>query len=511
VSGGSDGGTPVFQVNVDDNNATFIRMNVATAQLWSDCLINGSWNGGSGGATPPSAVSGKLRITRVGQVVNRYYWNGSAWVQVATSNSAVLAKPMHVLIGCNGTGNLVITRVDVANFTINSGTPVNTAGWAREVAGTTRGSRADFPEKALIVSTVEGVDILDTSTSKLWMRFIRAANNALHSAATEPRRTMMRNGCLLVSYSGGGTVQVDFTHDDIAVHAAQAETWTGATLRTYNGVNWGPADRAGRDAGAVGVIASRNLAGGYSGDRNNWQIPSTTVRFTDIYEDGGYLYKVHATLAGIGVTKWRRGYNDGATGSNWWNPIYFSSVVTTDMWWCWVDPSDGTLYYLDRDDTPTGGTVGTVYKVAKAVWTATVLGGTFAADVSKVRPSNRMWTYFRGWHGSSEAIVRGGYIYHASDEGLWRIDSNLAGSWELYVGPVGGSAVLPILPADLLGVSGVQFCKDDAALVDLLLVDCVRNNSRYQLHVINWGTGMLYAKGLLRKSRNSSYVAGSVV
>lgn len=510
VSGGSDGNTPVLLAYVDDTDGVYMRRH-HDGSYDSDIITNNSW-----GSYVNSGVkawsAGKLRIVRVGQAISCYYWN-AGWVALRTSTDrgAVMAKPMRVEVQVGGTGSLTVNRVDVFGFVINSGTPVNTAGWAREAAGATRGTQAAFPTKALIASTMEGIDIIDTATNKLWMRFSRATNNALWSTTIEPRRIVMRNGMMLVSYGigAGGTICIDFTTDDIRIHDLQSVAWTGARLRAYNGVYWGPVGASGRDCGPVGIIASRNLAGGYSGDSDNWRIPSATVRFTDIYEDGGYLYKVHATQAGLGVHKWQRWYNDGAVGSNWWSPIYFSSAVTTDMWWCWVDPSDGTLYYMDSDVL--GGAVGNIYIVPKATWTATASGGTFAASASKTRPSNRWWTSFRGFQGSTECFIKGGYIYHAADEGIWRIDSALAGSWELYIGSTGGSAVLPILPVDLLGVSGAQFCKDDSATANLLLLECVLRNGRYQLYVINFDSGAVFARGSLRKGRNCSYLAGNVV
>ena len=519
-SGGSDGGL-MFMAHLDRHptNASiptcfYVRRwgNTVSGRLDSNVHINGGT--GNYVSITTSVTSGKMRLVRVGTTVTTYYDIGAGWVLLRSGiTNAALGQPMWITFYMDGYGGKTSSG-DFSAFTIASGTPNNLAGWAREAAGTTRGSQAAFPTKALIVSTVQGIDILDTSTSKLWMRFSRAASNALWSATIEPRRTMMRNGMMLVSYGnggGGGTSCIDFTTDDIRLHAAAAETWTGSILRSYDGTYWAQVGMAGRDVSPAGIIASRNLAGGHSGDYNNWQIPTSTPRFTDIYEDGGYLYKIHATTAGIGVTKWRRWYNDGVVGSNWWSPIYFSSAVTTDMWWCWVDPSDGALYYMDRDDGIPGGVVGTVYRVDKATWTTVASGGTFAATASKIRPSNRAWTSFRGFHGATEAIVKGGYIYHAADEGVWRIDSALAGSWTLHVGSVGGTATLKLLPTDLFGVSSAQFCKDDSATVNLLLLECVLKNSQHQLYVINFDSGAVFARGSLRKGRDCSYLAGSVV
>lgn len=514
-SGGTDGGI-MFMAHLDRHptNASiptcfYVRRwgNTVSGRIDSNVHINGGT--GYYVSITTSVTLGKMRLVRVGTTVSTYYDIGAGWVLLRSGiTSPALGQPMWITFYMDGYGGKTSSG-DFSAFTIASGTPNNFSGWAREAAGTNRGSQAALPEKALIVATTTNLDIIDVDTNKLWMRFNRAVGNALHDPNSELRRAMMRNGLLLVSYNGGGTLCVDFTTDDVRLHSAAAESWTGIILRSFDGTYWAQVGLSGRDVSPAGIIASRNLAGNWSGDYNNWQIPSTTVRFNAIYEDGGYLYKVHATLAGIGVTKWQRWHNDGAVGSNWWSPIYFSSAATTEMWWCWVDPSDGALYYMDSDVL--GGAVGNIYKVPKATWTATASGGTFAASASKTRPSNRWWTSFRGYHGATECFVKGGFIYHAADEGIWRIDSALAGSWTLHVGPAGGGVTLSLLPADLLGVSSAQFCKDDVALTDLLLVECVLKNSRYQLYVINWGTGMLYAKGPLRKSRNSSYVAGSVV
>ena len=488
VSGGSDGGIPFLQMQIDNNNCIYVRRHHNNFYD-SDVLINGGYSYYASAAT--TDTYGRLRIVRVGNGVSSYYWNNttSAWVLLrSTITSAVLGLPCQFIVGCNGIGSLTITRCDVFGFTINSGTVVNTAGWAREVAGTNRGSRADFPEKAMISATRYAVDIIDYVNNKLWMRFVAAANNAMHNAGIACRRVMMKNGILLVPYNTGGDICVDFTTDDIRVHLASGETWTGSILRAYNGVYWGPTAVPGRDVGAVGIIACRNLAGGYSGDYNNWQTPSTTVYDASLYESGGYLYKAHATASGMGGHKWRRWYNDGSTPENWWSPGVGKSAETTAMLWCQI-VVNGNLFYLDAT---------TIYSANFATWDAKVGGAlqTWMADYSKALPGIR--TYGGPQY---RAAVIGSNVFVPADEGVYRAAWPL-GSFTLTYGWSGSA--YPMLPGQALQqVISIRAVADDSG-TPLLAVGVQYLHDRQlwnQVVLVDPATNTIYGLSAATKAR----------
>ena len=372
-SGGVDGSVPMFLAEVDDLNWCYVRRHYDNLYE-SDILTNNTW--GSYASASTTDTYGKLRLVRSGgQTITTYYWNNStsAWVtlRTATDRGAVMSKPMRIDVYVGGDGNFVINRVDIFGFTINSGTVNNTSGWFREAADPLfRSTRADFPEKVVITAYTNRVDIVDYSTNLLWMRFLVNIGSAIE---VEPKHAIMKNGVLLVATISHGTIEIDFTTDSIRKHTTSASATTGAFLKAWNGVYFANASASARDCGPVGIIASRNRTdGGYSGDWNQWQIPSANVRHAFVHYSGEYIYKIHATTAGIGVTKWRRWYNNGATGQNWWSPIYFSSVDTSDMFWCFVDPADETLYYV---------TSAMVAYSVPATWKDTANAGTFSGTL----------------------------------------------------------------------------------------------------------------------------------
>lgn len=500
VSGGTDGNTPALVAAVDDNSGIYVRRR-HDGSYDSDIIINGSYgyyvNGGV-----KAWNNGKLRIVRSGTTVSSYYWNTSApaWVLLRTGvSSTVFGKPMRVEVACGGIGSLTITRVDVFGFTINSGTPVNTAGWAREVAGTYRGSRSDFPEKALVSATRYAVDIIDIINNKLWMRFAAGANNALHNASVGCRRVRMKNGILLIPYNSGGDICVDFTTDDIRIHSASAETWTGAILKTNNGVYFVNASSGGRDCGPVGVISGRNLGGGYNGDFNQWQIPSTTVYDADLYEAGGYLYKVHATASGIGGHKWRRWYNDGTTPSNWWNPGVGNSAETSAMPWCQIT-SNGDLFYLSAT---------TVYSANFATWSAKVNSGTpqtWTADYSKPLPGTRDAASAISPQG--RAAIIGSNVFIPANEGVYRAAWPL-GSFALEYGWSESGAAYPILgwnPRQVYSIRAVY----DSLGAPLLAIGVHWLHDRQiwsQVILVNPATHTVYGVSPARKARTIQALA----
>ncbi len=96
----------------------FVRNSSQEGNL-SAVQINGSTysSGGNGGYT----TSGKLRITRTGNNISTYYWNGSNWIQLVTISNNVLQNPGNVRLWVwRGDGNPNSSAM-FDNFKVNSG------------------------------------------------------------------------------------------------------------------------------------------------------------------------------------------------------------------------------------------------------------------------------------------------------------------------------------------------------------------------------------------------------
>jgi hypothetical protein len=152
---------------------------------YSARVINNGWaNLGNVGT---SDTAGKFRITRSSGVLQSYYWTGSWTPLGATYSHANLNSDLYVDI--HQQSNNASCSVQVTNFVINSGTTTNRAGWYREASGTERGTQADMPDSLGIVCTNDTLDLVDIDNDKLWMRFLKGANLALHNVSPwRPRR-----------------------------------------------------------------------------------------------------------------------------------------------------------------------------------------------------------------------------------------------------------------------------------------------------------------------------------
>jgi hypothetical protein len=392
---------PAFTARVDDRSRISIQRigSFYSTQVFAGNILVFSANAAS------SDAYGQLRLTRTGRTVSSFYWN-SGWVALCPGISrSVFREEMDAEVEVGGVSG-TIASLDVFGFTIASGTADNTAGWFREPAGQWRGSRQDFPERALVCASRFAVDIIDQENSRLWMRFAARDGYAMHHASIPCRRARMRDGMLMVPYNFGGDICADFTTDDIRFHAGSGSTLVGAVLDGYNGSHPSPPGASGRDVGPVGLVANRNAGDGYSLAYDNWQVPGRNVYDADLFENDGYLYKVHATDAGIGAHKWRRWWFDGATPSNWWSPGVGRSAETTSMLWCRI-ASGGDLYYMDSSD---------IHSADFANWDAHVNGSlqTWTADHSAALPGTR------SYDSQYRAVFIGSDVFVPANEGLYR-------------------------------------------------------------------------------------------
>jgi hypothetical protein len=106
------------------------------------------------------------------------------------------------------------------NDTSNTWLTTGAQSWRSESFLTNiRGARASFPEKGFIVGTNSGLDIIDSTTNTLWMRFSSAANKAIDANFGTINSLAAINGKILVGMqlnSTTGTVIIlDFENDTI--------------------------------------------------------------------------------------------------------------------------------------------------------------------------------------------------------------------------------------------------------------------------------------------------------
>ncbi|MHC4619224.1 MAG: hypothetical protein ACYTEQ_15880 [Planctomycetota bacterium] len=392
-----------------------------TNKYYKSAVNNGSVVGLATGVT--SDTSGKLRLTRTGTTLRAYYWTGS-WTQLGGDETGATIGSDDVFVQFALTAGSAATdgRIDLKNFVINSGTTSNKAGWAREATGANRGTQADMPTNLGVVTVSEGVDLLDLDNNKLWMRFVRVANNIVFTSLTnEPRRTAWDDGLLMIGQGSGaletqegmGTL-VDFTLDQSRIYRE-----TASIPGTFYGT---------QEERATGAIARRNDALGWAGSDAAWEIPDYRVHDVDIHRASGFEFHAMATVEGVGVGKLQRGYRQSSP-----TVLTSKSTEVTAMRAVQLDPSTGELFYMD--DT-------TLHSVDKATWEGVmVTTQVFTAVTTKAIPGTR----YTWWEPVYHFVRVGTKIYVPSHEGVYMVDWP-GGSFVLQYGDADSGAVFPILP-----------------------------------------------------------------
>src|SRR3989344_4356914 len=104
--------------------------------------------------------------------------------------------------------------VKFSDVNYNVGDVFRIASWFVEPSGTTRGAKAQFPERTLLVASSTNVDIIDADTQKLWMRFTAGTypNYYLSSGVTNHNSVTGLNGRVYVAGTGA-LYSIAFTLD----------------------------------------------------------------------------------------------------------------------------------------------------------------------------------------------------------------------------------------------------------------------------------------------------------
>jgi hypothetical protein len=476
VNAGSEGESrlAVNAFNQNGNQQFYINRDASGAYRTARVLNNAY---ASLGTTGTSDTSGKLRITRVSGVLTGYKWNGSSWDQVgSTLNDSRLQGVIMVGMGSSGNNN-TNTDITYSNFAIVSGNVSNYAGWYSEDAGSNRGILNSVPDALAVVCTQDSVDLIDVDTSKLWMRFVKSGNNALHyysSAGQRPWRLAWSNGLLMIAHGSlptqsqeGGAIWIDFTLDEIRIHREAASTICGGWV--------------GGNANPIGGIAQRNDNLSYTTDVDYWGIQDYRVYDVDVLHKDGYEFRAIVTSEGVSMFKDRRWYYlyDQSSLTN------SISTETNRMYWCGLRESDGYLFYMDES---------TMYSVSRSNWEGAMDGGTFTTSINKSLPASATLVEY------SHAELVDGYVYIPTTVGVYR--SDWPGNWELYYGEAGSGAVHEILPpyfrvAAIKTRDNFMVCSIEGAPVRALEA---RDGTGWQVIIVDMNTHSIWAKSVVSQA-----------
>ena len=426
----SRGGNPAFT-----GVYMYIRQNTTVGYLAARQIAGAYAELGRVTMSPiPSA--GRMRITRTANVFQCYKWDAGdvGWVNVGTTYShANLEDNLYVWMGywCDDGDS---GHIKIRNFTINSvaGPLVTTASWAREASGDHRGTQAEMPVEMAIVADTNAVNLIDTATDKLWMRFLRGTNYAFiqNSGNSIVRDIAWKDGMLLLAVGRntaeseeGNVIVIDFTMDIIRYHRESASTVCGAFFQHWQ-------------FHEPGHIANRNIGYGWANDNDTWHVQDYRTRTVAVLHDGGYHYRAIGSVEGLNVFKWLRWNMNGAesgVNDDDWGMVRSTATEATEIrkarFW------GSELFYLDdtnlysRDRT-NGGSTG---------WEDTI-GATFSAEFTKALPGTRFYdSQYSIWFYQPAATK---YVFVPANEGVYRIDWP-SGSWELFYGFGGTHDILP--------------------------------------------------------------------
>ncbi len=229
--------------------------------------IDPNWYNGSTLSVATSSATFSQNDTNYSQTVNPNLsttYNGSALKVTGTYATAAAARTIYITIkspttfdwtdynGNSATGTTITpgtaqtltgtgVSVTFTNARYNTGDVFKIASWFVEPSGTTRGTKAQFPERSNIIATASSVDIIDADTQKLWMRFSQGTNYALGvDANNDPSSANALNGKLYISTNGSaatGLYTFDFSHD--VVFRQNATDWrlSDQPIAQRNGTN----------------------------------------------------------------------------------------------------------------------------------------------------------------------------------------------------------------------------------------------------------------------------------
>lgn len=189
--------------------------------------------------------------------------------------------------------------------------------YSESLVANVRGSRAEFPARAIILASVNNLDIIDLTSNKLFMRFDLGTDYAIDSDLGLISEVVAKEGKIFVGMNNsgggsGGVIVLDFANDEIYQITD--------TVKKSNK-----------------NLSQRNTAGTWSADSTFAALVNKPVNDLDIMGSGGNLYLAVATENGaylLKVNSTSTAYTDTAATGN------IQSIALS---------SAGELYYAEQN------------------------------------------------------------------------------------------------------------------------------------------------------------------
>lgn len=387
-----------------------------------------------------TANAGKLRLLW-DKPTGRFtasFDEGGGW-QVVASNELLnnVEDAAWVAAYAWGQGSSTIDA-KVSNLVVAAGTISTRCGWYREGFGTYRGNKQDFPEKAVLAATQEGIAIIDEDTGLLWAMFTMALSSSgdmLNGGLGYITDFVMEDGVLVVGVASptaaeGFMVKIDFNMEEAWRHRTSASGAAGAIYKTPGGDFEYGAEYP------TGKIIKRNDTMTWSGDYARYGLPHLRVHSVALGFYGGNVYWAAATEAGATIFMLKRWYLWGTDEENPTDPRWANSNEVGKIYWCHLDAHDPVnLRFMYMDGTNLYSVDRTTYELR---FTG-AFGGGFDAEVTKALGGTR------DLDSQYHALQFETKYYIPSNEGIWEIEWP-AGTMNLFYGKPGSGAVHEILP-----------------------------------------------------------------
>lgn len=487
-SGPSDGGI-FIEAYLDPNNYWYVRRRMFGGAVYDkDVKNNGGWGNYASVAT--AHTSGKMRLVRSGNTVRSYYWTGSAWAQIGSDSTLTngTGRPMWVNVGHWVSVTPTGMTYEFSAWQINSGTTTNLAGWAREAAGTYRGSLAEFPQHALIVSSGNSLDIIDVDTNKLWMSFRGGATKLIGGDSNfYVPQVAFKDGTLLLCYrttdtygsSDGYGYWIDFTLDFARCHRGPTYNDAGFYYNVELTTGVWPRDSAN------GCIAWRNSNRGETGSHfDNWQFQNSRANWGDLLHYGGFQYRLIANNGGVYLSRWTRWKYEGTSGTadNLNTLEYGVGTQTVATRWAIFRPTSRDILAHNRVK---------LWITHYATWNVVLGGGggtwledheyTLAGVVDPLADGALA-------QDSMALDDAASLLFYARNEGVYVMDLTTGTSTLIY-GKAGSGATHEVL-GDYATISSVKLAMDGAA--SLIIIGMARPD---RIWAVNRATHTVYWRG----------------
>jgi hypothetical protein len=205
------------------------RLGLNSFDHWGNSLglTSGSWSGAS-------SVLANAPYPTVGSITNIFGIDiGAGTIQVSGSSDIVkfnvtnATSFAYTSASTDTAGNQLVSAGSITHihtYLISDDTSTtwrtnNSLSWYNESFGTNnRGSRKEFPARAILVSTTSGFNIIDETNHQLFMHFDIASSRAVDSNLGSIQDIEARNGKIYLAMQGastGGLIIIDFSADMI--------------------------------------------------------------------------------------------------------------------------------------------------------------------------------------------------------------------------------------------------------------------------------------------------------